>query len=134
MANTLRASFKQKLLNKELDMDTDGIRCILYDTDADAYNSADDFLDDILSGARVAVSGDLTSPTITNGVFDTADFAFTSVSGAVSERLELYDHGMAGADSGRALVANYDTVSGLPITPNGQNINVTVHASGWFSL
>jgi hypothetical protein len=33
------------------------------------------------------------------------------------------------------MAAFYDTgLTGMPVTPNGGNINVTVNASGWFAL
>lgn len=137
MANALYPKYKQALLNKTHDMDTDSIRAILADAADYTYNTAHDFLDDVAAGARVAVSGGLTSPTIVDGLFDTADFTFTSVTGDQSEQIILYNHdgNGAGADSARQLTAFYDTgMTGMPVTPNGGNINVTVHASGWFSL
>lgn len=33
-----------------------------------------------------------------------------------------------------ALIAYIDSGTGLPVTPNGGDINVTVNASGWFTL
>lgn len=135
MANALYPKFKQALLDKQHDLNTDGIRAILSDAADYTYSSAHDFLDDVAAGARVATSSDLGSPTIVDGVFDTADFTWTTVTGDVSEQVILYNHGMGGSDAARGLIAFYDTgVTGLPITPNGGNINVTVHSSGWFAL
>ena len=132
------AKFKQALLNKTHDMDTDSIRAILADAADYTVNLAThDFLDDVAAGARVAVSGGLTSPTIVDGVFDTADFTWAAVTGDQSEQVILYNHdgNGAGADSARQLVAFYDTgMTGMPVTPSGGNINFTVHASGWFAL
>jgi hypothetical protein len=79
----------------------------------------------------------LTSPTGTNGTFDTDDFTWSTVTGDQSEDIILYNHdgNGAGADNARQLIAFYDTgITGMPVTPNGGNINVTVNASGWFSL
>jgi hypothetical protein len=136
MANGLFAKFKQALLNMEHDLNTHGVRAVLVDTnDDDPVLATDDFLDDIASGARVAVSGDLASPTIVDGVFDAADFSWTSATGDPSEEITLYNHGMGGSDAARGLIATYDTgVTGLPVTPNGGNINVTVNVSGFFAL
>lgn len=135
MANLLYPKFKQQLLNKQQDLDTDGIRAILVDSADYTYNSAHDFLDDVAVAGRVAVSSDLGSPTINDGTFDTADFTWTAVTGDQSEAIILYNHGMAGADTGRGLIAFYDaSITGMPVTPNGGDINVTVNASGWFSL
>lgn len=92
-----------------------------------------DFLDDIPSGARVKVSGTLGSPTIAGGRFDTADFTFSGVTGDPSEMIVLYQH--TGTESTSLLIALYaDGMTGMPVTPNGGDINVTVHANGWFDL
>ena len=137
MANTVRNSFKQQLGEEKHNLTADSIRVVLIDLADYTFSSAHDFLDDIPGAARVAVSGGLTSPTNTSGVFDTADFSFTSVTGDQSEALELYNHdgNAAGADSARQLMVFYDTgMTGMPVTPNGGNINVTVNGSGWYAL
>lgn len=129
MANALYPIFKQRLLNKEIDMDTDVIKANLVDAGVYSYSAAHDDLVDVASS--VATSGALGSPTIALGVFDTADFTWTSVTGAQSEDIILWDDTHA-LD---ALVAFYDTgITGMPVTPNSGNINVTVNASGWWSL
>jgi hypothetical protein len=134
MANALYPLYKQALLNKEHDMNTDSIKAILGDSADYTYNAAHDFLDDILAAARVATSGALTSPTIVNGVFDTADFTWTAVTGDVSEFIALFNDTPA-TEATKGLVCFYDTgMTGMPVTPNGGNINVTVHTSGWFAL
>jgi hypothetical protein len=71
--------------------------------------------------------------TYTNGVFDGADVAFTAVTGNTAEALVLYiDTGVAGTSR---LVAYLDTgVTGLPVTPNGGDINLSWNASGIFAL
>ena len=138
MANALYPKYKQALLAKTHDMDTDSIRALLVDGADYTYSTAHDFLNDVNGGtAVVATSSGLTSPTITDGVCDTADFTFSTVTGDQSENIILYNHdgNGAGADSARQLVAFYDTgMTGMPVTPNGGNINVVVHASGWFAL
>ena len=136
MSNGLYAKFKQALLDKQHDLNTDAIRAILSDAaDYTVDLPTHDFLDDVPGAARVAVSGNLGSPTITDGVFDTADFTWSAVSGDQCEQVILYNHGMAGADSGRGLIALYDTgITGMPVTPNGGDIQVTIAAQGWFSL
>lgn len=132
MANLIYPIAKQGFLGADIDAEAD-IRAILVDLADYTYSAAHDNLDDVAAASRVAVSGALGSITITNGTLDTADFSFTSVSGDVSEAIILYRH--TGTESTSRLIAFYDTgVGGLPITPNGQNIAVTVNASGWLSL
>lgn len=135
MSNLLYPKFKEALLDKKHDLNTDAIKVVLSDAADYTYSAAHDFFDDVPSGARVATSPTLTTPTITNGVFDSDDFTFGVVTGDVSEQLIMYNHGMGGADNARGLIAFWDSVTGLPITPNGTDvINVAVHASGWFNL
>lgn len=86
------------------------------------------------AAAKVAVSPQLTSPTIVDGVFDTADFVWTAVTGDVSENIILWNDTPT-TPTADPLLAFYDTgMTGMPVTPNTGNINVTVHASGWFAL
>ncbi len=121
MANKLYPKGKEHLLNGDIDLDTDTIKCVLVDTNDYTYADADDALDDIAAGARVA-TGTLASKTITNGVFDAADLTFTAVTGDVSEALVIYlDSGVA---STSYLIAFIDTATGLPVTPNGSDITI----------
>ena len=135
MANLLYPKFKQGLLNKEHDVDTDIIKATLVDTGAYTYAATHyAYGTDIPAGAKIAVSPQLTTPTIVDGVFDTADFTWTAVTGAQSEAIVLWNDTTT-TPTADALIALYDTgMTGMPVTPNGGNINVTVHASGWFAL
>lgn len=129
MANALYPIFKQRLLNKELDLDTDVI-CALLVTSAYVYSAAHDDLADV-SGAAIIASANLSTLTIALGVFDSGDFTWSSVTGGRCDYIILYDN----THANDALIAFYDTsITGMPVTPNGGNINVTVNASGWFSL
>jgi hypothetical protein len=135
MANLLYNKYKQSLLNKEHDMDTDIIKATLVDTGAYTYVAThSSYGTDVPAGAKIAVSPQLTAPTIVDGVFDTADFTWTAVTGAQSEAIILWNDTTT-TPIVDALCALYDTgMTGMPVTPNGGNINVTVHASGWFAL
>lgn len=128
MANQLYPKAKQAFLGALIDMDTDVIKAALTRT---AYNASHEFLTSIAD--IVATSPALTSPTITNGVFDSADFVYPSVAaGAATNFIVLYkDTGTAATSR---LIAHIDTATGLPVTPDGTNINVNVNASGWFTL
>lgn len=133
MANALYPSFKKALLDGDIALDTSNVKVVLIDLADYTYSSAHDFLDDVLAAARVATSGNLASKTTTGGTFDSADPVFTAATGDVSEALILYVD--SGVDATSYLIAFYDTgVTGLPVTPNGGDINVQVNASGWFSL
>ena len=132
MANAVYPKWKEAVIQASSDSALTGnVKAVLVDLADYTYSSAHDFLDDVPAGARVATSGNLASKTYTNGTFDTADFTFTAVTGDVSEAIILYiDTGTA---STSRLVAFLDTgVTGLPVTPNGGDITVTVPS--WFTL
>lgn len=135
MANALYDTFKEGLLNKEFDLNTDVIKATLIDSADYTYSAAHDFYAgaslDVPTAAKVAESGALGSPTIAAGVFDTANFTWTAVTGDVSEAVILWDDTI----TDDRLIAFYDTgMTGMPVTPNGGDINFATHASGWFSL
>lgn len=122
MANALRDSGREGFLDGSIDWDTNTIKHFLYDEGADAFNAADDNLDDIAGGAIIATSGAYASKTVTAGVADAADITHTAVTGASVESIEIYkDTGVA---STSRLIANIDTATGLPVTPNGGDITI----------
>lgn len=137
MANALYNPYKEQLLSNAtaIDMDGDIIKASLIDSADYTFSAAHDEYSgasrDVAAVAIVAESAQLTSVTVTNGTFDTADFSWTSVTGDQSEAVILWDDTI----TNDRLVAFYDTsITGMPVTPSGGNINVTVNASGWFSL
>jgi hypothetical protein len=135
MANAIYPKFKQALLNQSANsnLSSGNVKVLLLDTADDTYNSADEFLSDIVGAGIVANSGNLASKTFTNGLFDAADAVFTSASGDQAEALIIYiDTGNAATSR---LVAYFDTgVTGLPVLPNTGNINIQWNASGIFQL
>jgi hypothetical protein len=137
MANALYNPFKQQLLDNStvLDLDADVIKASLIDSADYTFSAAHDEYSgasrDVAAAAIVAESAALGSVTCTNGVFDTADFSWSTVSGDQSEAIILWDDSI----TNDRLMAFYDTgMTGMPVTPSGGNINVTVNGSGWFAL
>lgn len=135
MANVIYPKYKEALLNGDTNIELDGsnVKAVLIGSADYTYSAGHQFLSDIAGAGRVATSANLASKTTTGGTFDAADFVFTAVTGDPSEAMVIYiDTGVAGTSR---LVAFYDTgVTGLPVTPNGGDINVTVNASGFFTL
>lgn len=133
MANALYPSWKEALLDftANNDLNSGTVKAALVDTGTYTYNAAHDFLND-LSGV-VGTAQTIGSKTITGGLFDGADVTFSSVTGNSAEALVIYiDTGVA---STSPLVAYIDTgVTGLPVTPNGGDIDITWNASGIFQL
>ena len=84
------------------------------------------FLSDIPIGARVSASGNLTSKTTNSprgGVFDAADVTFSSVpAGSPCEAVVIFKD--TGTASTSPLIAFIDTATGLPVTPNGADIQI----------
>lgn len=123
MANALYDKGREGFLAGDIAWDSDDIRLILIDAGAYTVNLAThDNLDDIPGAARIAVSGAFANKTTTNGVADADDVVFSSVSGVQCEALVCYKH--TGTESTSRLIFYIDTATGLPITPNGNNISV----------
>jgi hypothetical protein len=137
VANAIYTSFLNGILGSHatyVDLDADTIKLVLIDHGTDTpAPTTDDFYNDISAGLVGALSGALASKTIGTvaaGVFDAADLApaFTAVSGATVESINmLKDTGNAATSN---LIAYWDTATGLPLTPNGGDVNVAFNASG----
>jgi hypothetical protein len=134
MANKLYPKTKKQFLQAGIDLSAVNVRAILIDTGAYTYDDAHDFLDDIPAGARIAVSGNLTGKVFgDDGSFDSDDPTFAAVAGASIEAIVLYVH--TGTESTSRLIMFQDTgVTGLPLTPDGSDVQITVDAAGWFVL
>jgi hypothetical protein len=120
--NVLYPKFKEAALKALVDLSAVTVKALLVDTGAYTYGAAHEFLSDIPAGARIASSAALGSKTFTDGVFDAADTVFTAVSGATVEARVLYvDTGVAGTSR---LIQYTDADTGLPLTPNGADVNL----------
>lgn len=137
MANALYPKWKEARLqgtaNAALDgSGTTGVYAVLVDLGTYTYNAAHEFYSS-LSGL-VGTEQEIGTKTFTNGLFDGADVVVPSVSGATCEAIVIFIKN-AGASSTWRLVGFFDTgVTGLPVTPNGGNINIGWNASGIFQL
>ena len=123
MANSLYDRGRQGFLAGEIDWDANDIRLILIDEADDTIDLAvDEDLADRAGAARVATSSAFGTKTTTAGVADAADVTLSSVTGDVSESIDIYQH--TGTEATSLLICNIDTATGLPVTPNGGNITV----------
>lgn len=125
MADTIYPKAKQAFAGAEIDWDNDVIVAIAVDLADYTYDAAHEALADIPVGARAGTSAALASKTRVNGVLDSADPVIPSVTGDPFEAIVLYDQ------TADKLISYHD---GLSVTPNGNNITVNVHASGWLAL
>lgn len=138
MANGLFVAFRNGILGSHatrVDIDADTISAIFVDhADDTPIIATDDFLDDIISAARVPALasaptiGTKTIGTVAAGVFDAADTTFTALTGDASESLIVFKN--TGTDTTCNLIAFWDTATGLPLTPNGGDVTVQWNASG----
>jgi hypothetical protein len=130
--NALYPFYRQQLLQGAHHMDTDVIRAALIASGAYSYSPAHrSYATDVPPAAKVAESARLTAPGVASGVFDSADFTWLGVTGPPVNAIILWNDTLPA----KALVAFYDSgIAGLPVTPTGVDINVTVNASGWFAL
>lgn len=123
MASALYPAFKEALLNKEHDLNTDVISVILVSTSDETYNSADSVLTDITGGPYGSSTAQtITTPTITGGVFDGDNVTFTAVAIDAAKNVDalvIYNNTTA-TDQ---LIAWIDGFT--PVTPNGGDITVT---------
>lgn len=134
MANALYPKWKEQLLqftsNNNLSSGT--VKVALIDTGTYTYSSSDQFWS-AASSASVGTPQTIGSKTFTNGTFDGADVTFSAVTGSSVEALIIFID--TGNSATSPLVAFIDTsVTGLPVTPNGGDINITWNASGIFAL
>jgi len=121
MANAIYPKAKEQFLQGGINMSSDTIKVALIDTGTYTYSAAHDFWDDASAGV-IGTPQTLGTKTFTSGVFDAADSTFTSVSGATVEALIIYKD--TGTPATSNLIAYIDSGTGLPVTPNGGNINV----------
>ena len=136
MANFVADSFRNIMLGSgtRVDCDADTINGMFVDHADDTPLVTDDFIDDILSAARVPAEAScpaLASKTVGVvgvGIFDAADLVFTSLSGDASESLILYKD--TGVEATSDMICRWDTATGLPLTPNGGNVTVVFAAGG----
>lgn len=123
MANTLYDKARERFARGQINWDTDTIKVCLVDKNVYTPNfTSHEYLSDISASAIVAPGVTLTGKTSVSGACDANDVTFTAVSGAESEALIIYKDTGDGASS--PLIAQIDSATGLPITPNGGDIIV----------
>jgi hypothetical protein len=124
MASALFAKGKKKLLDADIDLLVDNLKIVCVDhTDDTPVPATDEFLSDIIAGARVATSGNLAGKSTTGGVFDADPITLAAVTGDEFESLVIYKD--TGDPATSPLIAYIDTGAGLPCTPDGSDITIT---------
>jgi len=137
MANAIYNKFKEQLLQGGINLSTANVKLVAVDTAGGTnyvFSQAHEFLSSVAAGSRRSTSGNLASKTFTDGVFDSADLAaaFASLSGGAVEAVVAYVD--TGVDATSRLIVYYDTGGGLPFTPTGNNVDITIAAGGLLAL
>lgn len=129
MASALYSKGREGFLDGSIDWNTSTIKVSLLR--GYTFNDAHQFLSDITSsGATLVATQTLTTPTATGGVANADPVTFTSVpTGTACSCYILYQSSApsGGADlatTSQRLIAYIDDATGLPVTPNGGNINI----------
>lgn len=144
MANSLFLAYKQTVLNDAAGPghtfagweSATTIKATLYDSADDTINvNTDQDIADCLAAGRVATVA-LTGRTVVASsntlTVDAADATFTAVTGDQSEQIIIWND--SGTESTSLLLVFFDTfTSGMPVTPNGGNIDLVFNASGIFT-
>lgn len=125
MANAFYNQFFDALGTEGIQLLTDNLKVVLTDSDY-TYSAAHEDLADVAAAGRVATSGNLSTKTLADGVFDADDITFASVAaGDTVTGFVLYLD--TGTESTSTLIAFWDTDTGgaISIPTNGGDINLT---------
>lgn len=83
--------------------------------------------------ASMVTLGSTTVGVTAAGAFDSADPTFTALTGASVEGIVLIKNVTVVGDSPN--LAYYNTgITGIPFTPSGGDVTITVHATGWLQV
>jgi len=125
MADASYNYYKQQTLSGAVDLLTANLKLCLVNIAAGhyVYSASDQFLSAIAAGDRIAISAQLTTPSVSNGIFNAGNTVFSAVpAGPAAGAFVLFVD--TGNPATSTLVAYFDSYSGLPITPSGADINV----------
>lgn len=131
--NAIYPKYKEALLSGAADvaLDSETVKVSLIDKDETPFSSSDEYYSD-LNEIGVIGTATLTTKSVENGVFGAADVSMAA-SNVESEALLLWID-TANAETSRLVAWLEDSVTGLPITPDGSNVNITWNESGIFQL
>lgn len=134
MSNALYAKGRQGFLDGQIDYSNDDIRVQLVKSTYTVNLTTHQYLSDIASGDRVALSWPLANKTSTGGSAGADPAVFTAVlaaAGAGAFAVVLQNTGDAATSR---LIAYLDTLTGLPVTANGGDIKITWNGGVVFVL
>jgi hypothetical protein len=128
VANAHFTPFAEGIIAGEIDLNTAVIKCAL--VRGYTFSAAHKFVSEVVAtGTLNGTSAALGSPTVTGGVFDSADTTITAAASASNHGLLLFQSSAVGggadvANTAQRLIAYYDTGTGLPIQPGTGDVAV----------
>ena len=133
MADAIYPKYKEALLSGAADvaLDSETVKVSLVDTDQLSYSSLDEYYSDLFANGIIG-SATLENVTVTNGVLDADDVNITA-GNTESEALLIWID-TANTETSRLVAWLDESVTGLPILPNGSNVEITWNESGIFQL
>jgi len=133
MADAIYPKYKEALLSGAADvaLDSETVKVSLVDTDQLSYSSLDEYYSDLFANGIIG-SATLENVTVTNGVLDANDVNITG-GNTESEALLIWID-TANTETSRLVAWLDESVTGLPILPNGSNVEITWNESGIFQL
>lgn len=143
MANALYDAAKESFITAGIAMNSETIRMMIVDgADYTPLLATHDFFDDVNATATAPIGNSggntradgtaLGTKTTAAGVFDAVDTTLTSVTGDICEYVLLFSD--VSTDANSDVIVLFDTMTGLPVTPNGGDITVAWNGSGIFAL
>jgi len=122
LADAVYTKARQKFLDGLISWSNDDIKVVLVGSGYSPDLDADEFLSDIPSGERIAISDLLSNKTSIGGVANADTIIFPTVTGSAAEYIVVYKVESTIATS--SLIAFISQSTGLPITPNGADIEI----------
>ncbi len=123
MAADLYDLGRQGSEDHSIDLLADNIKAVLVSAGYVRNLATDQFLSIITAGQRLGTTANLAGKTVVLGAFNAANTLFPAVPAGVNgTQVVLYKD--TGLDTTSRLIANWDFSTGLPVTPNGSDIQL----------
>lgn len=132
MANQFYDLGIEAFLEGGIDALGDTINASLVSTSYTPNMATDQYYNIISGGAIIAAGVALTSKTGAAGTLSAANTVWTSVSGSAAAYIIIYKS--TGVSSTSPLICKIDTATGLPVTPNGGDIQAAWAGGAVFTL
>lgn len=131
MANAVYTKGKEYILTSGLTGAS--LKLALVDSAQYTVNlSTHQYLSDVPSAARLSTTAALTGVTFVGGKLDSDDVSLPDAGGGTGEALVLYVD--TGVEATSALIAYYDSGTGLPLTQDSVADTVQAPTAGWFQI